>query len=69
LVLWGIAVVLLGAGWWGDQAGFWSSKPFITNMFFVVDGCLVWYPACLDCAAAHARANTHCWRDGWIAAS
>lgn len=33
LVLWGVGVVLLGAGWWGDQAGFWSSKPFITNVF------------------------------------
>ncbi|OXM64979.1 hypothetical protein [Amycolatopsis vastitatis] len=31
--LWGAGVLLLGLGWWGDQAGFWSSKPFVTNVF------------------------------------
>lgn len=33
LALWSVGVVLLGWGWWGDQAGFWSSRPFITNVF------------------------------------
>jgi hypothetical protein len=32
-VLWTIGAVLLAAGWWGDEAGFWSDKPFLTNVF------------------------------------
>lgn len=28
-----VGAALLGFGWWGDQAGFWAGKPFITNVF------------------------------------
>jgi hypothetical protein len=33
LALWAGGGVLLGFGWWGDQVGFWTDKPFITNVF------------------------------------
>jgi hypothetical protein len=33
LALWCIGFLLLGLGWWGDASGFWSSKPFLTNVF------------------------------------
>jgi hypothetical protein len=33
LALWVVGGALLGFGWWGDQAGFWADKPFITNVF------------------------------------
>jgi hypothetical protein len=47
LVLWGVGVVLLGLGWWGDQAGFWSSKPFITNVFSSLVAALFGVPLAL----------------------
>jgi hypothetical protein len=33
VTLWCIGFPLLGFGWWGDASGFWSSKPFLTNVF------------------------------------
>ncbi|SMD25981.1 hypothetical protein SAMN05661093_09559 [Kibdelosporangium aridum] len=47
LALWSVGVVLLGLGWWGDQAGFWSSKPFITNVFSSLTAVLFGVPLAL----------------------
>jgi hypothetical protein len=47
LALWGVGVVLLAAGWWGDQAGFWSSKPFVTNVFSSLTAALFGVPLAL----------------------
>jgi hypothetical protein len=47
LVLWGVDAALLGAGWWGDQAGFWSTKPFITNVFSSLTAALFGVPLAL----------------------
>jgi hypothetical protein len=47
LALWSAGVVLLGLGWWGDQAGFWSSKPFITNVFSSLTAVLFGVPLAL----------------------
>jgi hypothetical protein len=33
VALWVVGVVLLGLGWWGDHAGFWADKAFVTNVF------------------------------------
>ena len=33
LALWCAGAVLLGLGWWGDASAFWSSRPFLTNVF------------------------------------
>jgi hypothetical protein len=47
LVLWSAGVVLLGLGWWGDEVGFWSSKPFITNVFSSLTAALFGVPIAL----------------------
>jgi hypothetical protein len=47
LVLWSAGAVLLGLGWWGDQAGFWSSKPFVTNVFSSLTAALFGVPLAL----------------------
>lgn len=33
LALWAVGAALLGLGWWGDRTGFWSDRPFVTNVF------------------------------------
>ena len=47
LALWGAGVLLLGLGQWGDQAGFWSSKPFVTNVFSSLTAALFGVPLAL----------------------
>lgn len=47
LTLWGLGAALLGAGWWGDQVGFWSSKPFVTNVFSSLTAALFGVPLAL----------------------
>jgi hypothetical protein len=47
LVLWGVGVVLLGVGIAGDEAGFWSSKPFVTNVFSSLTAALFGVPLAL----------------------
>jgi hypothetical protein len=47
LVLWGVDVGLVSVGWWGDQVGFWSSKPFITNVFSSLTAALFGVPLAL----------------------
>ncbi|MEU0551232.1 hypothetical protein [Micromonospora sp. NPDC005979] len=32
LVSWAVGVVVLAAGWLGDREGFWSDRPFLTNV-------------------------------------
>jgi hypothetical protein len=33
VALWCTGVLFLALGWWGDTSGFWSSRPFLTNVF------------------------------------
>jgi hypothetical protein len=47
LVLWGVGAVLLGSGWWADQTGFWSSKPFLTNVFSSLTAAMFGVPLAL----------------------
>jgi hypothetical protein len=47
LLLWGMGAALLGAGWWGDQVGFWSSKPFVTNVFSSLTAAMFGVPLAL----------------------
>jgi hypothetical protein len=47
LLLWGMGTALLGAGSWGDQIGFWSSKPFVTNVFSSLTAAMFGVPLAL----------------------
>ncbi|MFI5593142.1 hypothetical protein ACIA5G_49405 [Amycolatopsis sp. NPDC051758] len=46
-MLWSAGAVLLGLEWWGDQARFWSSKPFVTNVFSSLTAALFGVPLAL----------------------
>jgi hypothetical protein len=47
IVLWGFGLVLLTLGIWGDRAGFWASKPFLTNTFSALTGAAFGIPLAL----------------------
>jgi hypothetical protein len=47
IVLWAVGLVLLTFGVWGDSAGFWTSKPFLTNTFSALTGAAFGIPLAL----------------------
>jgi hypothetical protein len=66
IFLWGIGLTLLALGAWGDSAGFWSAKPFLTNTFSALCGAAFGIPLALvvlqrvaasEADAAEARAG------------
>ena len=68
LVLWTTGPVLLALGIWGDSAGFWTAKPFLTNTFSAFTGAMFGIPVALivlqriaasEADAAAARSARH----------
>lgn len=47
IALWGVSVGLLGFGIWGDVAGFWGDKPFLTNTVSALTGAAFGLPVAL----------------------
>jgi hypothetical protein len=47
IALWGVSAGLLGFGIWGDVAGFWGDKPFLTNTVSALTGAAFGLPVAL----------------------
>ena len=47
IVLWTSAVILLALGVWGDNTGFWTDKPYLTNTFSALTSAAFGVPVAL----------------------